>query len=86
MSLLPYYVTCCFLVERFGSWMDLLQLIEKVKWPQNKRTLREMALEVGSLEMKGNENDVNRLKTTNSKAREVIIEMKEYDLRERVGD
>ena len=45
-----------------------------------------MALEVGSLEMKGNENDVNRSKTTNNKVREVIIEMKEYDQREGVGD
>ena len=45
-----------------------------------------MALEVGSLETKGNENDVNRSKTTNNKAREVIIEMKEYDQREGVGE
>ena len=45
-----------------------------------------MELEVGSLETKGNENDVNRLKTTNSKVRTVITEMKEYDQREGVGD
>ena len=43
-----------------------------------------MVLEVGSLEMKGNENDANRSKTTNNKAREVISEMKEYNRREGV--
>ena len=35
---------------------------KKSEWPENKRTLREMALEVGLLEMKGNEDDVNRSK------------------------
>ena len=45
-----------------------------------------MALEVGSLEMKGNDNDVIRSKTTNKKVREVIIEMKEYNQREGIGD
>ena len=45
-----------------------------------------MALEVGSFEMKGNQNDANRSKTTNNKAREVINEMKEYDQREGARD
>ena len=53
---------------------------------KEKRTPREMALEVGSFEMKGNENDVNRSQTTNNKVREVIIEMKEYDQRQGVRD
>ena len=45
-----------------------------------------MALEVGSFEMKGNENDVNRSKTTNIMMRDVIIEMKECAQTEGVGD
>ena len=45
-----------------------------------------MALEVGLLEMKGNENDVSRSKATNNMVRVVIIEMKEYDQREGIGD
>ena len=45
-----------------------------------------MALKVGSLEMKGNEHDVNRSKTINNKVREVIIEMKEYGQSKGIGE
>ena len=70
----------------FGS-LDRLQLLQNGEIA-TERTLREVALEVGSssLEMNRNENDVNRSKATNNKVREVITEMKEYDQREGVGD
>ena len=66
--------------------LDLLQLLQKGEMATEETDTEGNGIRGGVTRDERNENDVNRSKTANNKAREVIIEMKENDQREGVGD